>query len=92
MSSPNTFVVVDCKSRKVIFVTASARKAGAILQKGFRVEVWNNGTKLETLYSHSQEEGRHSISSYIQMEREYIGRKQARAEQRNRRRRDRNVK
>ena len=86
MFSHTTFVVVDCKSRKTVLVTSSARKAGAVLQKGYRIEVWTNDNRVETMYSYTQDRGHHAIGPYIQMEREYIGRKQAKAEQRNKRR------
>ena len=87
MSGLTTFVVVDCKSRKIVLVTTSARKAGAILQRGIRIEVWKNNTRVETLYSDTKDGTHHAIGAYIHMEREYIGRKQAKAEQRNKMRR-----
>ena len=79
MANYNTFVVVDCNSRKSILTTSSARKANDVLKTGFRVDVWNNNEKICTIY----EKTRDLIKPYIQAEKEYIRKKQARAEARN---------
>ena len=88
MFSYTTFVVVDCKARSIILVTSSARNAGAFLRKGIRIEVWNNNTRIETIYDSTRKQERNPLGPYIEMEREYIRKKQAKAEQRNRRRRN----
>lgn len=79
MANYNTFIVVDCNSRKSILTTSSARKSNKLLAKGFRIDVWNDNTKICTVY----EKTRHLMKPYIQAEKEYIGRKQLRAEARN---------
>ena len=85
MANYNTFVVVDCKSRKSILTTSSARKANSLLETGVRVEVWNGNSKVETIYeADKKREGGNPLFPYIQAEREYIRQKQKRAEERNR--------
>lgn len=79
--SYNTFVVVDCKKRKPVLVTSSARKAKDQLRTGIRVEVWNCNCLVETIYAHDGA----FIAPYIQAEREFIGKRQRAAEARNRR-------
>ena len=39
MANYNTFIVVNCNSRKSILTTSSARKSNKLLAKGFRVDV-----------------------------------------------------
>lgn len=46
----NTFVVIDCKDRKNVLVTNSARKAKDKFYVGAKIEVWNNGIRIETIY------------------------------------------
>jgi hypothetical protein len=82
MANYNTFVVVDCKSRKSILTTSSARKSAKLLQIGFRIDVWNNNKKVDTVYA----KDRQLMKPYIELERDYIRQKQARAEERNKRR------
>ena len=79
MANYNTFIVVNCNSRKSILTTSSARKSNKLLAKGFRVDVWNDNTKVCTIY----EKTRELMKPYIQTEKEYIRQKQARAEARN---------
>ena len=83
MANYNTFIVVDCKSRKSILTTSSARKSARLLQEGYRIDVWNNNQKVETVYA----KDRTPMKPYIEAEKEYIWQKQARAEKRNRRKR-----
>lgn len=84
MANYNTFIVVDCNSRKSILTTSSARKSSKLLQKGFRIEVWNENEKIETIYNSDKKiELGNPMSPYIEAEREYIRQKQARAEARN---------
>ena len=76
----HTFVVVDCEYRKNVFVTNSARKAKEKLCIGLKIEVWSsNGTLYETIYFRNI----NKICKYIRLEKEYIGKKQAKAERRN---------
>lgn len=79
----NSFVVVDCKKRKTVFVTQSARKAREALTPGFRIEVWNSGYKVETIYYKDII----FMSEYCIAEKEYIKQKQHNHEMRNERRR-----
>ena len=83
MANYNTFIVVDCKSRKSILTTSSARKSAKLLRTGFRIDVWNDNQKVETVYA----KDRTPMKPYIEAEKEYIRQKQARAEERNRRKR-----
>ena len=82
MANYNTFIVVDCKSRKSILTTSSARKSSRLLQTGFRIDVWNDNQKIDTIYA----KDRAPMKPYIDAEKEYIRQKQARAEERNKRR------
>lgn len=78
MASYNTFVVVDCKKRTPTLVTSSARKARSVLATGFRVEVWNDNNKVNTIYYKNQSR----LGQYIKLEKEYIRQKQEKATQR----------
>ena len=78
----NSFIVVDCKKRKTVMVTNSARKTWPLLQKGFRVEVWNSGCIVEKIYSNEKQ----FLYTYVSMEKEYIGQKQRNHEERNKKR------
>ena len=86
MANYNTFVVVNCKTRKPVITTSSARKAYKELQTGIRVEVWNNNVLIERIYESDKYREGNPMQPYIDMEREYIRRKQEMAEQRNKRR------
>ena len=88
MANYNTFIVVDCKSRKSILTTSSARKSNRLLQNGFRIDIWNNNEKIETVYA----KDRTPMKPYIEAEREYIRQKQARAEERNKRKKQWQIK
>lgn len=83
MANYNTFVVVDCKARNLMLVTSSAKKAASCLTTGIRIEVWNDNSKVVTVYDHS----RWKIRPYILLEREYIRKKQEKAERRHERKR-----
>lgn len=89
MANYNTFLVVDCKTRRPILTTSSARKAYKELRTGVRIEVWNNNILVERIYEADKRRENNPLAPYIRAEREYIGRKQAQAELRNRRRRER---
>jgi REP element-mobilizing transposase RayT len=86
MANYNTFVVVNCKTRKPVIATSSARKAYKELQTGIRVEVWNNNVMIERIYESDKYREGNPMKPYIDMEREYIRKKQEMAEQRNKRR------
>ena len=86
MANYNTFVVVNCKTRKLVITTSSARKAYKELHTGIRVEVWNNNVLIERIYESDKYREGNPMQPYIDMEREYIRRKQEMAEQRNKRR------
>lgn len=83
MANYNTFLVVDCKTRKPVLTTSSARKANKALRSGVRVEVWNNNDLVERIYESDKNRERSPLLPYIEAEREYIGRKQAAAERKN---------
>ena len=89
MANYNTFIVVDCKSRKSILTTSSARKAYKLLAAGVRIDVWNNNQKVNTIYEKDKAGNRNPMKEYIEAERDYIRQKQARAEERNRRKKAR---
>ncbi len=78
MAVYNTFVVVDCKKRTPTLVTSSARKARGILAVGFRVDVWNDNNKVNTIYYKNQS----LLGQYIKLEKEYIRQKQEKATKR----------
>lgn len=82
MANYNTFALVDTKSRKSVFVTSSARKCKKEFKDGFRIDVWNNNSLVESIYSRNID----AINKYIKIEKEYIAMKQKRAEERNKRR------
>ena len=81
----NTFLVVNCKTRKVELVTSSARKAKSMLRTGWRIDVWNCNSLVEKI--HANEKERFPMAPYIQAERAFIGERQRRREDRNSRRR-----
>ena len=85
MADYNTFIVVDCNTRKPILTTSSARKASRLLTTGIRIEVWNNNEIVQKIYAQDSS----PLSAYINAEREYIRKKQAKAEARNRKRKER---
>ena len=89
MANYNTFLVVDCKTRKPIITTSSARKARKELRTGVRVEVWNNNTLVERIYEADKRKEADPLAPYVALEREYIRQKQAKAEARNRARKER---
>lgn len=80
----NTFVVYDCKKRKVMMVTSSARKANGLLTKGIKIEVWNRNDLVEEIYVNKRE--KFPMKPYVDAERKYIAEKQLRHEEKNRRR------
>ncbi len=87
MADYNTFLVVDCKTRKTILATSSARKANGYLKTGVRVEVWNNNKKVETIYEKDKQRKPNPFVPYVEIEKEYIRQKQECATLRNLKRR-----
>ena len=81
MANYNTFIIVNCKTRNPVLVTSSARKADKVLFVGFRVEIWNDNKKIETVYTSSKKR----LVPYIQQEKEYIRKKQEYATLKNQR-------
>lgn len=88
MANYNTFLVVDCNTRRPILTTSSARKASKELKTGVRIEVWNNNELVTKIYDSDKNKGTNPLSPYIQAEREYIRKKQAAAERRNKARKE----
>lgn len=82
MAKYNTFLVISTKGASLL-VTSSARKARKLLAPGARVEVWAENKKTETIYTRTA----HLLSKYVTAEKEYIKNKQAKAEERNKKRR-----
>jgi hypothetical protein len=86
MANYNTFVVVNCSTRKPIVTTSSARKAYGELKTGTRIEVWNNNILIERIYESDKKREGNPMKPYIDMERDYIRKKQEIATLRNQRR------
>lgn len=86
MANYNTFVAIDCKKRKCLLVTSSARKVNRIFRVGVKIEVWNDNRLSETIYFAKYKEGKKAIFKYISEEKQYIANKQKLAEERNKRR------
>lgn len=78
----NVFVVVNCKQRKIVLATPSARKAKSLLEKGIKVEVWIDNIHFDTIYSTQPDK----FKPFTLQEKQYIGKKQKKAEERNKRR------
>lgn len=79
MAKYNTFLVCLCKSGRSMLVTSSARKALRMLEKGRRVEVWNENTRVKVVHQKTREQ----MSPYIRQEQDYLFAKQVAAEARN---------
>ncbi len=82
------FVVIDCKKRRPILATPSARKATGTLRNvksGLRIEVWDDHACVAIAYPKDL----YKLNPYVQLEKQYIGRKQRKAEERNKHRRSR---
>ena len=86
MANYNTFVVVNCSTRKPVITTSSARKAYKELQTGIRIEVWNNNILIERIYESDKRREGNPMKPYIDMEKEYIRKKQEMATLKNQRR------
>lgn len=82
-----TFIVIDCKKRKNLLVTLSSRQAKRELHTGLKVEVWNDSMCVETIYATEP----NKLDPYTRQEKERIGEKQRKAEQRNKRRKNHGV-
>ena len=68
MANYNTFNLIDTKNRKTIFTTSSARKCKRALEKGYRIDVWNNNKLIEKIYIKNIDD----INKYVQLEKEYM--------------------
>ena len=84
MADYNTFIIVDTKTRKPILTTSSARKAARILSTGYRMEVWNDNKLTDLFYAKDKTQKESPLTKYLAAEKEYIRKKQAAAEERNR--------
>lgn len=82
MANYNTFALIDTKTKKILLITSSARKSKREFVKGYRIEVWNSNSLLDVIYNRNIGD----IDKYIKAEKEYIARKQRKAEARNKRR------
>ena len=65
----NAFVVIDCKQRKVVLTTLSARKAECVLRKGLKVEIWIDNIHFDTVYSKQADK----FKPFTLQEKQYIG-------------------
>ena len=83
MAKYNTFALIDTKTKKVLMITSSARKSKRAFEKGCRIEVWSENALSEVVYNKNLAD----IDKYISIEKEFIARKQRKAEERNKRRR-----
>lgn len=86
MANYNTFIVIDCKKRRPILTTSSARKANKELKAGIRIEVWNDNKKIEVIYESDKRREKYPLGPYIEQEKAYIRKKQELATLRNARR------
>lgn len=75
MANYNTFIAQETKGGKTLIVTSSARKVKSLLTPGVRVEVWSANQKTETIYTKT----RNLLEKYIESEKDYIRKKQAKA-------------
>lgn len=71
MVNYNTFLVIDCNSRKPVLTTSSARKANKMLTTGFRVEIWNNNRLIERITIKDKLKEKCPLQPYIELEKEY---------------------
>ena len=85
MANYNTFIAQETKGGKTMLVTSSARKVKQLLSPGIRIEVWSENHKTETIYTKTCS----LLDKYVEAERQYIREKQAKAEKRNKARRER---
>ncbi len=85
MANYNTFIAQETKGGRTVLVTSSARKVKWALAPGVRIEVWCENKKTETIYTKTCS----LLDKYVEAERQYIREKQAKAEKRNKARRER---
>ena len=85
MANYNTFIAQETKGGKTMLVTSSARKVKQLLSPGIRIEVWSENRKTEIIYTKTCR----LLDKYVEAERQYIREKQAKAEKRNKARRER---
>lgn len=80
----NLYIVEETKTNKTVLVTLSARKAKKLLGKGRRIDVWCDGERCKRVHLKTASD----FDVYISLEKDYIREKQARAEERNRMKRE----
>lgn len=84
MAKYNTFNLIDTKSRRSLLVTSSARKCKGEFKKGYRIDVWNENNLVNVIYNKNL----HEIDRYVKAEKDHIASKQAKAEKRNKKNRE----
>lgn len=77
----NIFILINTKNNKILKVDTSARRTLYDLEPGKRIEVYKRGELQEKIYTKTREK----MKPYVQLEKEFIGRKQKKAEERNKR-------
>lgn len=82
MANYNTFAVVESRHGKILLITSSARKAEKELCVGRRIEVWNNNERVTSITMKTKSR----MGAFSRIEKDYIRKKQEKAEARNRRR------
>lgn len=84
MAKYNTFVLIGTKSRRVLLVTSSARKARDGMVDRVKCEIWNENERVQTIYC---KDGLNPFLPFVADEKNYIREKQAERERKNRLRR-----
>jgi hypothetical protein len=85
MAKYNTFNLVDTKTKRSLLVTSSARKCKSEFVKGYRIDVWNENKLVNVIYNRNL----HEIDRYVRAEKDHIASKQAKAEKRNKKNKER---
>jgi hypothetical protein len=85
MANYNTFVLIDCYSKKSLLITSSPKKVFKRMSRGMRIEVWNNNELVEKIYNYNL----NNLKPYLKLEEDYIRKKQKKAEMRNKKKRER---
>lgn len=80
----NTFGLIDTKTKKILLITSSARKCKRAFIKGRRIEVWNGNALVKKIYNKNLAD----IDEYIRLEKQHIANKQRKAEDRNKKRKN----
>lgn len=85
MADYNTFNLIDTKTRKTLITTSSARKCKKEFVKGYRIDIWNKNQLVDVIYYKNIED----LNKYVRLEKQHNAEKQKRAEERNKRRKQR---